>query len=383
MDVFHRAKPDISGRSYESILLKLFLVCLPVIILGSVSSNAAFSHLEHLPHYNGGFSGVGKYYIFQGMEPDYPRPLEPSGIVFSIQDNKGNDMNNIVAMVEIYDEKSGDRIAVFPWTKHTIGDFRLYYTFPRIGNYILVISVLDDSPDSNTRIGLSGPPRSTLLDRSDCGCERGLMNISVTNNFGTVYYSSIFTGIFMGIAVLGAVLGAIFLKRRKSIMSADIRDRHVLKYCILFLAMASGFVHIAVFPGHASLRIEYSIFLFTAGAAQFTYGIVYVLVSLNNSKISNDLASVRNQYRKTAVLNMFGLIGSSILLGLYIYSVILPPPLSPNNVAEQVEVGGILAKSTEAILVGGVVYLMIWERRRFSSELIRYQQQQQQSESQL
>lgn len=377
MAIFHRVKPDISGSYYYSILLKIFLVCLPVIILGLVSSNAAFSHLEHLPHYNGGFSGVGKYYIFQGMEPDYPRPLEPSGIVFSIQDNKGNDMNNIVAMVEIYDEKSGDRIAVFPWTKHTIGDFRLYYTFPRIGNYILVISVLDDSPDSNSRIGLSSPPRSTLLDRSDCGCERGLMNISVTNNFGTIYYSSIFTGIFMGIAVLGAVLGAIFLKRRKSIMSADIRDRQVLKYCILFLAMASGFVHIAVFPGHASLRIEYSIFLFMAGAAQFAYGIVYVLVSLNNSKISNDLASVRNHYRKTAVLNMFGLIGSSILLGLYLYSVILPPPLSPNNVAEQVEVGGILAKSTEAILVGGVVYLMIWERRRFSSELIRYQQQQQ------
>jgi hypothetical protein len=285
-------------------------------------------------------------------------------------------MKNIVAMVEIYDEKSGDRIAVFPWTKHDIGDFRLYYTFPRIGNYILVISVLDGSPESNGRIGLSSPPRSTLLDRSNCDCERGLMNISVTNNFGAIYYSSIFTGIFMGIAVLGAVLGVIFLKRRKSIMSADIRDRQVLKYCVLFLAMASGFVHIAVFPGHASLRIEYSIFLFSAGAAQFAYGITYVLISLNNPKISNDLASARNNYRKTVVLNLFGLIGSSVLLGLYLYSVILPPPLSPNNVAEQVEVAGVLAKSTEAILVGGVAYLMIWEHRRFSSQLVGYHQHQ-------
>jgi hypothetical protein len=201
------------------------------------------------------------------------------------------------------------------------------------------------------------------------------MNISVTNNFGTIYYGSIFTGIFMGIAVLGVVLALIFLKRRKTIMSANIRDKQVLKYCILLLAMASGFVHIAVFPGHASLRIEYSIFLFAAGAAQFTYGIAYVLISLNESKISNDIASVRNHYRKTAVLNMFGLIGSSVLLGLYLYSVIFPPPLSPNNVAEQVEVAGVLAKSTEAILVGGVVYLMVWERRRYRTELVRYQQQ--------
>jgi hypothetical protein len=375
MDVFTRAKSHISVGWSVSTSFRLVLICLPLIILAFASTNVAFSHLEHLPHYNGGFSGVGKYYIFQGMEPDYPRPEEPAGIVFSIQDNKGNDMTNIVTMVEVYDEKSGDRIAVFPWTKQDVGDFRLYYTFPKIGNYILVVSVVDDSPAVENRIGLASPARSTLLDRSDCDCERGLMNISVTNNFGTIYYGSIFTGIFMGIAVLGVVLALIFLKRRKTIMSANIRDKQVLKYCILLLAMASGFVHIAVFPGHASLRIEYSIFLFAAGAAQFTYGIAYVLISLNESKIANDIASVRNHYRKTAVLNMFGLFGSSVLLGLYLYSVIFPPPLSPNNVAEQVEVAGVLAKSTEAILVGGVVYLMVWERRRFRTELVRYQQQ--------
>lgn len=375
MDVYTRAKSHISAGRSISNPFRLALICLPLIILGFASTNVAFSHLEHLPHYNGGFSGVGKYYIFQGMEPDYPRPGEPAAIVFSIQDNKGNDMTNIVTMVEIYDEKSGDRIAVFPWTKHDVGDFRLYYTFPRIGNYILVVSVVDDSPASENRIGLASPARSTLLDRSDCDCERGLMNVSVTNNFGTIYYGSIFTGIFMGIAVLGVVLALMFLKRRKTIMSANIKDKQVLKYCILFLAMASGFVHIAVFPGHASLRIEYSIFLFAAGAAQFAYGIVYVLISLNESKISNDMSAVRSCYKKTAVLNMFGLIGSSVLLGLYLYSVILPPPLSPNNIAEQVEVAGVLAKSTEAILVGGMVYLMIWERRRYRLEVIRYQQQ--------
>jgi hypothetical protein len=374
MDVFSRARSRMLGPCNARIPLKPILICIPLVILGILSTSIAYSHLEHLPHYNGGFSGVGKYYIFQGMEPDYPRPTEPAGIVFSIQDNKGNDMTNVVTMVEIYDERSGDRLAVFPWTKHDVGDFRLYYTFPRIGNYILVVSVVDDSPAIESRIGLSSPARSTLLDRSDCDCERGLMNISVTNNFGTIYYSSIFTGIFMGIAVLGAVLGLIFLKRRKSIMSANVRDRQVLKYCILFLVMASGFVHIAVFPGHASLRIEYSIFLFSAGAAQFAYGIVYVLISMNESKISNDISAARKHYRKTAILNLFGLIGSSVLLGLYLYSVVLPPPLSPNNVAEQVEVGGVLAKSTEAILVGGVVYLMIWERRRFRSELVRYEQ---------
>jgi hypothetical protein len=353
---------------------KLTLACFSFFIILN-SGGLAYSHLEHLPHYNGGFAGVGKYYIFQAMEPDYPRPGEPSAILFSIQDSKANDLKDIVTMVEIYDDRSGSRIAVFPWTKHDVGDFKLYYTFPRVGNYAIVVSVADDSLSNEERIGLTTPARTTLLDRSGCDCERGLMNISVNNNFGMIYYASIFTGVIMGISVLGLVLAAIFVKRRKLIMSANIRDRQVLKYCILLLAMASGFVHIAVFPTHASLRIEYSIFLFSAGAAQFAYGIVYVLISLNESNIRGDTVSTRKNYRKTVVLNLFGLIGSSVLLGLYLYSVMFPPPLSPNNVAEQIEIGGILAKSTEAILIVGVVYLMIWERRRFKLEIVRYQQQ--------
>jgi hypothetical protein len=374
MEAISRAYRNVFRTSSSSTPFKLTLACLSFFIILN-SGGLAYSHLEHLPHYNGGFAGVGKYYIFQAMEPDYPRPGEPSAILFSIQDSKANDLKDIVTMVEIYDDRSGSRVAVFPWTKHDVGDFKLYYTFPRVGNYAIVVSVADDSLSNEEKIGLTTPARTTLLDRSGCDCERGLMNISVNNNFGMIYYGSIFTGVIMGISVLGLVLAVIFVKRRKMIMSANIRDRQVLKYCILLLAMASGFVHIAVFPTHASLRIEYSIFLFSAGAAQFAYGIVYVLISLNESNTRDNIMSTRKNYQKTVVLNLFGLIGSSVLLGLYLYSVVFPPPLSPNNVAEQIEIGGIIAKSTEAILILGVVYLMIWERRRFKLEIVRSQQQ--------
>jgi hypothetical protein len=374
MEAIFRAYRYLFRTSSSTMPLKLTLACFLFFIIFN-AGGLAYSHLEHLPHYNGGFAGVGKYYIFQAMEPDYPRPGEPSAILFSIQDSKANDLKDIVTMVEIYDDRSGSRIAVFPWTKHDVGDFKLYYTFPRVGNYAIVVSVADDSISNEERIGLTTPARTTLLDRSGCDCERGLMNISVNNNFEMIYYGSILTGVIMGISVLGLVLALIFVKRRKMIMSANIRDRQVLKYCILLLAMASGFVHIAVFPAPASLRIEYSIFLFSAGAAQFAYGIVYVLSSLNESRTRDDTVSMRKNYRKTVFLNLFGLIGSSVLLGLYFYSVVFPPPLSPNNVAEQIEIGGILAKSTEAILIVGVVYLMIWERRRFKLEIVRSQQQ--------
>jgi hypothetical protein len=77
----------------------------------------------------------------------------------------------------------------------------------------------------------------------------------------------------------------------------------------------------------------------------------------------------RSYYRKTVALNLFGLIGTAVLIGLYIYAVTFPPPLSPNNRPEGVDVAGVLAKSTEVILVFGIVYLMRGEKKRFSARM--------------
>ncbi|MFY9794226.1 MAG: hypothetical protein WAJ93_00900, partial [Candidatus Nitrosopolaris sp.] len=75
-------------------------------------------------------------------------------------------------------------------------------------------------------------------------------------------------------------------------------------------------------------------------------------------------------YKKSAILNLFGLIGSSVLLGLYIYSVALPPPLSPINRPEAVDVAGILDKSLEVVLIIGIVYLMRLEKKRITKLLL-------------
>jgi len=69
-------------------------------------------------------------------------------------------------------------------------------------------------------------------------------------------------------------------------------------------------------------------------------------------------------------VNLFGLIGSAILLGLYTYSVTLPPPLSPNNVPEDVDVGGILDKALELALVVGIVYLLKTEKAKLRSQFV-------------
>jgi hypothetical protein len=67
-------------------------------------------------------------------------------------------------------------------------------------------------------------------------------------------------------------------------------------------------------------------------------------------------------------VNLFGLIGTGILLGLYAYSVILPPPLSPNDEPEDIGIAGILAKGIEVFTVIGIVYLMKLEKHQLVSQ---------------
>jgi hypothetical protein len=69
-------------------------------------------------------------------------------------------------------------------------------------------------------------------------------------------------------------------------------------------------------------------------------------------------------------VNLFGLVGTGVLVGLYTYSVILPPPLSPTNAPEVVDVAGILAKSVEVLLMVGIVSLMIWEKRKLRKFIV-------------
>jgi hypothetical protein len=108
-----------------------------------------------------------------------------------------------------------------------------------------------------------------------------------------------------------------------------------------------------------------------AAAAQFAYGIVYVIMTLATEVDSIRSATLAKlYYKKSVILNLFGLIGSSVLLGLYIYSVTLPPPLSPINRPEAVDVAGILDKSLEVVLIIGIVYLMLLEKKRITKLLL-------------
>jgi hypothetical protein len=108
-----------------------------------------------------------------------------------------------------------------------------------------------------------------------------------------------------------------------------------------------------------------------AAGAQVAYGILYILINFTTESYSgNNRNLILSQYKKRVALNLFGFIGTSVLIGLYTYSVVVAPPLSPDNKAENIDIAGIMAKSVEILLVIGIIYLLVWEKRRINKILV-------------
>jgi hypothetical protein len=257
---------------------------------------------------------------------------------------------------------------------HNIGDFNINYVFPRIGNYQIVLSIANNkanNKDSVINNNEVDPPRSILGNTQNCNCDRAVFNVSISSNFGSIYNTTLLMAVTGPIIVLGVVLGFSYRNKRKRRMYSKLSEKELLKYSIMFLAIAAGLVHLAIFSEHGSRHIYYSVFLVAAGGAQIAYGISYVLITLTNeSNHYKNRDSILIYYRKTVLINLFGLVGTGVLLGLYTYSVIFPPPLSPTNEPEEIDLAGILDKSLEIFLFAGIIYLMKWEKQRSQNQLV-------------
>lgn len=335
------------ARVWPLVLALALLALLPVAPL-------AFAHLDHIPHYNGNESHTEHYFIHQALDPEYAAPDEPTAIMFSVQDGNGNDVRNVETMLEIY-ASSGERLKAFPWTKYDVGDFTAYYTFPGVGGYQLVLSIANGPVNSN---GVD-PVRSTLTSSNGCNCERVVLNVHISKNFGTIFTSTILGAVFVPMMGLGVIMWLNYRSKKNSGKMSG--GAELVKYAVMLSAVAGGMVHFAVYSEHGSLRLEYPIFLISAGGMQVTYGMLYIMLTL---KSEAGTTSPSQYYRKTVSLNLFGLAGTAVLLGLYTYSVIFPPPLSPVNQPEAVSIAGVLAKSVEVFLVGGILYLMRLEKKK-------------------
>ena len=341
------------------------VIALALIVLLPLSSLVpAYAHFEHLSHYNNRGGHIGPYYAYEALEPDYAGPNEPVAVMFSVQDRDGRDTYNIHTMVEIYSATTGERLKAWPWTEQEIGDFELFYNFPQVGSYQIVLSVAKDGNSVN--LNSIDPPRPTLSSTMSCNCDRAIFNVSITKNFGTIWNVMMLVALSLPLSVFGGVLAWNYRRMIKSGRYQRSMRTDTIRYMVMLAAIAGGVVHLAVYAEHALLRLEYSIFLLVAAGMQIVYGVLYTLVTLAGQGPNE---SAHRYYQKKLAVNLFGLIGTGILLGLYAYSVILPPPLSPNDQPEDIDFAGILAKSIEVFTVFGIVYLMRLEKHQLTSQI--------------
>src|SRR5207247_1147761 len=131
--------------------------------------------------------------------------------------------------IEIYKASTGERVKAILWTMENNGDFSIYYTFPDVGNYQIVISIANDNTNTDKYSG-TNPPRSVLTSDLGCNCDRGVFNLSISKNFGNIFSTAVTSGIVVMILVFGAVSTLAYRSRIKNGSSMKWGDKQVVKY---------------------------------------------------------------------------------------------------------------------------------------------------------
>lgn len=331
----------------------LMILLFSIIIFSSIPNS--FAHLEHS---SAGDKILGKYLIYIGLEPSIPKPTQPTEIIFSVQDKDGNDVYDIETMVEIYYNIKETRVYVSPWMEQEIGDFSIPYTFRDAGIYQVVLSILDDNAEKNNLV----PPRQFLTATSECNCVRVLFNVAVSENWSNIWNTMMIIVVALPSTVFGLAMAVNYrnLKRRPQ---SNFTRQELLKYIVLFLALAGGLVHLSIYIEHAPQRIEYGLFLLLAAISQIGFGTLFFSTLTSRSVAQSQKEFLKKHFRRNLALYLFGLVGSVVLFGLYTYTVIFPPPLSPSNTPEQLEIAGVFAKALELSLIGIIAYLIYWENK--------------------
>lgn len=296
----------------------------------------------------------GSYFSFIGFEPRNPTQNVPTKILFSIQDKDGNHQYNIQTMIEVYSIGEG-RLFQNPWTKHSVGDFEVPYNFEKSGTYQIVLSISDEKDLKEHVV----PPRKILSSSLDCNCTRIVFNALVSEDLTNIWNSLMVIVVVMPFSIFGYAMMMNFKNKRH--VQQKLSKYETLQYVIVFLAFAGGVVHLAIYVNHVPLRIEYGMFLLLAALTQIGFGALYLV-----TQISNSIRQQKEQefHKKgNLAIQIFGMTGSIILLGLYTYVINFPPPLSPETHPEEIELAGIIAKGLEITLIVSLILVMRWENK--------------------
>lgn len=150
---------------------------------------------------------------------------------------------------------------------------------------------------------------------------------------------------WIGIFVLGITLGLVSTLSYTSNYSKNARIR-ITNISIAILSMSAGTIHLLLIQEHMEESIIWGISFLISGIAQIIFGIVII--------VSKRLYSINKP-----VLYYFGIVGNSLLIGIFVLVRLVTPPFSSESAPiNELEPNGIITIITEILLIVLLAYLI-------------------------
>ena len=150
---------------------------------------------------------------------------------------------------------------------------------------------------------------------------------------------------WIGIFVLGITLGLVSTLSYTSNYSKNVSIR-ITNISIAILSMSAGTIHLLLIQEHMEESIIWGISFLISGIAQIIFGIVII--------VSKRLYSINKP-----VLYYFGIVGNSLLIGIFVLVRLVTPPFSSESAPiNELEPNGIITIITEILLIVLLAYLI-------------------------
>jgi hypothetical protein len=172
-------------------------------------------------------------------------------------------------------------------------------------------------------------------------------NESISTNMNTMKKDNIISPLteWIGIFVLGISLGLVSTLSYTSNYSKNTSIR-ITNISIAILSMSAGIIHLLLIQEHMEESIIWGISFLISGISQIIFGIVII--------VSKRLYSINKP-----VLYYFGIVGNSLLIGIFVLVRLVTPPFSSESAPiNELEPNGIITIITEILLIVLLGYLI-------------------------
>lgn len=172
-------------------------------------------------------------------------------------------------------------------------------------------------------------------------------NENISTNMNTMKEDNIISPLteWIGIFVLGITLGLVSTLSYTSNYSKNASIR-ITNISIAILSMSAGIIHLLLIQEHMEESVIWGISFLISGIAQIIFGIVII--------VSKRLYSINKP-----ILYYFGIVGNSLLIGIFVLVRLVTPPFSSESAPiNELEPNGIITIITEILLIVLLAYLI-------------------------